>query len=66
MPNERKAGRQSSVLRILGVLEEEEFSDHKNRPSSPVGYSKESQRPVNATEKGKERENRRVLEIKDT
>ena len=48
------------------MLEEEEFSDQENRPSSPVGHPKESQRPVDAAEKGKERENRRVLEIKDT
>ena len=44
MPNERKVGRISSVLRILRVIEEieEELSDYKNRPSSPVGYPKES------------------------
>ena len=66
MPNERKAGRMSSVPRMLGVLEEEEFSDQENRPGGPVGHPEESQRPVDATEKGKERENRRVSEIKDT
>jgi len=71
MPNERKAGRMSSVPRMPGVIEEveeEELSDHKNRPSGPVGHPKESQRPVDAAEKGKEkeRENRRVSEIKDT
>ena len=69
MPNERKAGRISSVLRMLRVIEEveEEISDQENRPSGPVGYPKESQRPVDATEKGKRREgSRRVSEIKDT
>ena len=68
MPNEKKVGRQSSVLRILRVLEEEEFSNYKNRPSSLVGYPKESQRLIDAVEKGKgkEKESRRILEIKDT
>ena len=43
------------------------LSNQENRPSSPVGYPKESQRPVDAIEKGKRREgNRRILEIKDT
>ena len=71
IPNKRKVGRISSVLRILRVIkeiEEEVLSDYKNRPSSPVGYPKESQCPIDATEKGKgkERESRRILEIKDT
>ena len=71
MPNERKAGRISSVPRMPGVIEEveeEELSDHENRPGGPVGHSEESQRPVDAAEKGKgkERESRRVSEIKDT
>ena len=54
MPNERKVGRISSVLRMLRVIEEveEEISDQENRPSSPVGHPKESQRPVDAAEKG--------------
>ena len=55
--------------RILRVLKEEEFSDYKNRPSSPVGYPKESQRPINAVEKGKGKgreSSRRVSTIKDT
>ena len=54
---------------MLGVIEEveEEISDQENRPSGPVGYPEESQRPVDATEKGKRREgSRRILEIKDT
>ena len=56
------------MLGVIEEVEEEELSDYKNRPSSPVGYSKESQRSVNATEKGKgkERESRRISEIKDT
>ena len=53
------------MLRVIEEIEEE-LSDRKNRLSSLVGYLKESQRPVNATEKGKGRENRCVLEIKDT
>ena len=45
MPNERKAARYSSILRILRVIEEveeEELSDYKNRPSSLISYPKES------------------------
>ena len=70
MLNKRKVGRISSVLRILRVIEEveeEELSDYKNRPSSLIGYPKESQRLINVVEKGKRREStRRISEIKDT
>ena len=55
------------MLRVIEEIEEE-LSDRKNRLSSPVGHPKESQRPVDATEKGKrkERGSRRISEIKDT
>ena len=64
MPCEGKASRRSGVLKMPGVIEEdEEFSDCVDRPSGPVDYSDESQRLVDAVEK--EGGNRRVSVMED-
>ena len=41
------------------------FSDCDDRPGGPVGHSDESQRLVDAAEKGKEGENRCISVIED-
>ena len=53
------------MLRVIEEIEEEELSDQENRPGGPVGHPKESQRPVDAAEKGKGGD-RCVSTIKDT
>ena len=54
MLNERRPARGSSITKMLEIHKEGGvFSDQENRPSDPVDYSEESQRLVDAVEKGK-------------
>ena len=54
MPNERRPARGSGITKMPEIHEEGGvLSDRENRPSDPVDYSEESQRLVDATEKGK-------------
>jgi len=52
--NERRPVRGSSITKMLEIYKEGGvLSNQENRPSDPVDYSKESQRLVDAAEKGK-------------